>query len=173
MGFLRVPNLAPWLIFNVNILGVRAELSLISFAGSDSILYLGREGIKEREEGKRGGGGRLFEGRLLFEEMRYLLLTITASCLLNMLSIAKRKGKEMKLGPYGSLGPFYRKNHWHRIYASGENKLCLWPGPLFNRICITIMPQTVFIYELKTMVNNSAMHAYKNKEKQRLNHKQK
>ena len=33
------------------------ELSLISFAGSDSILYLGREGIKEREEGKRGRGG--------------------------------------------------------------------------------------------------------------------
>ena len=35
------------------------ELSLISFAGSDSILYLGREGIKEREKGKRveGGGG--------------------------------------------------------------------------------------------------------------------
>ena len=31
------------------------ELSLISFAGSDSILYLGRERIKEREEGKRGG----------------------------------------------------------------------------------------------------------------------
>ena len=54
---------------------------------------------------------RLFEGRLLFEEMRYLFLTITASCLLNMLSIAKRKGKEMKLGPYGGLGPFYRKNH--------------------------------------------------------------
>ena len=111
------------------------ELSLISFAGSDSILYLGREGIKEREEGKRGrgGGGRLFKGayyfkyfclkeaiirgrrlikgRLLFAEMRYLLLTITAFCLLNMLSIAKRKGKGMKLGPYGSLGPFYRKNH--------------------------------------------------------------
>ena len=168
------------------------ELSLISFAGSDSILYLGREGIKEREKGKRVEGGgvrrlfkgaycfkyfrlrrRLIEGRLLFEEMRYLLLTITASCLLNILSIAKRKGKEMKLGPYGSLGPFYRKNHWHRIYASGVNKLCLWPGPLFNRICIIIMPQTLFIYELKTIVNNSAMHAYKNKEKQRLNHKQK
>ena len=36
------------------------ELSLISFAGSDSILYLGREGIKERERkarGLRGGGG--------------------------------------------------------------------------------------------------------------------
>ena len=33
------------------------ELSLISFAGSDSILKVGREGIKEREEGKRGGGG--------------------------------------------------------------------------------------------------------------------
>ena len=37
------------------------ELSLISFAGSDSILYLGREGMKEREEGKRDGGGRLFK----------------------------------------------------------------------------------------------------------------
>ena len=33
------------------------ELSLISFAGSDSILKVGREGIKEREEGKRGAGG--------------------------------------------------------------------------------------------------------------------
>ena len=108
-------------------------MSLISFARSDSIVYLGRERIKEREEGKRGRGGRLFmgayyfkyfrlkegiirerrlfDGRLLFEEMRYLLLTIPASCLLKMLSIAKRKGKEMKLGPYGSLGPFYRKNH--------------------------------------------------------------
>ena len=44
------------------------ELSLISFAGSDSILYLGREGIKEREEGKRGrgGGGAIIQGSLLF-----------------------------------------------------------------------------------------------------------
>ena len=33
------------------------ELSLISFAGSDSILKVAREGIKEREEGKRGAGG--------------------------------------------------------------------------------------------------------------------
>ena len=33
------------------------ELSLISFAGSDSILKVGREGIKEREEGERGEGG--------------------------------------------------------------------------------------------------------------------
>ena len=33
------------------------ELSLISFAGSDSILKVGRERIKEREEGKRGEGG--------------------------------------------------------------------------------------------------------------------
>lgn len=58
-------------------------------------------------------------------------------------------------------------------YALVVNKLCLWPVPLFNRICIIIMPQTVFIYELKTIVNNSAMDAYRNKEKQRLNHKQK
>ena len=47
-------------------------------------LQLDREGIKEREDGERGGdyskeaiisnisikGGRLFEGRLLFEEIR-------------------------------------------------------------------------------------------------------
>ena len=32
---------------------------------------LDREGINEREDGERGGGG-LFEGRLLFEEIRYL-----------------------------------------------------------------------------------------------------
>ena len=38
------------------------ELSLISFPGSDSILKVGREGIKEREEGKRGGGGGLCKG---------------------------------------------------------------------------------------------------------------
>ena len=37
-------------------------------------------------------------------------------------------------------------------YALRVNKLCLWPGPLFNRICIIIMPQTLFIYELKTIV---------------------
>ena len=45
------------------------ELSLISFAGSDSILKVGRERIKEREEGKRGegGGGRvIIQGRQLF-----------------------------------------------------------------------------------------------------------
>ena len=50
------------------------ELSLISFAGSDSILYLGREGIKEREKGKRveGGGGvrRLFKGAYCFKYFR-------------------------------------------------------------------------------------------------------
>ena len=107
------------------------ELSLISFAGSDSILYLGREGIKEREEGKRGRHGRLFKGAyyckyLRLEEainrgtaiirrMRYLLLTwltITASELSSKHAFnRKKKGKEKKLGPYGSLGPFYRKNH--------------------------------------------------------------
>ena len=44
------------------------ELSLISFAGSDSILYLGTEGMKEREEGKRDGGGAIIQGRRrLFE----------------------------------------------------------------------------------------------------------
>ena len=32
---------------------------------------LDREGINEREDGERGGGG-LFEGRLLLEETRYL-----------------------------------------------------------------------------------------------------
>ena len=48
-----------------------------------TLLWLGREGIKKREEGKRcvcgrgGGGGErlwrwLIEGRLLFEEIRYL-----------------------------------------------------------------------------------------------------
>ena len=36
---------------------------------------------------------RLIEGRLLFEEMGYSLLTITASCLLNMLSVIKKKEK--------------------------------------------------------------------------------
>ena len=43
------------------------ELSLISFAGSDSILFLGRERIKEGEEGKRGwgGGGAIIQGRRL------------------------------------------------------------------------------------------------------------
>ena len=43
------------------------ELSLISFAGSDSILYLGRERMKEREEGKRDGGAIIQGRRRLFE----------------------------------------------------------------------------------------------------------
>ena len=44
------------------------ESSLVSFAGSDSIpLQLDREGIKEREGGKRGGGGRLSEGMAIIQ----------------------------------------------------------------------------------------------------------
>ena len=43
-------------------------MSLISFAGSDSTF--GREGIKGREEGKRGRGGRLFKGADYFKYFR-------------------------------------------------------------------------------------------------------
>ena len=85
MGFLRVPNLVPWLIFNVIILGIRAWFFTDQFCWSDqTLLWLGREVIKEIEEGKRVGGGdyfkyiflkgaiilvrRIIEGRLLFEK---------------------------------------------------------------------------------------------------------
>ena len=90
MGFLSVPNLIPWL--NIQSLN-RIVTDLL-----DQIpLQLDREGIKDREDDESfflGGGGRLFEGddyfkyfyqreviirgrqliegRLLFEEIRYL-----------------------------------------------------------------------------------------------------
>ena len=82
-----------------NILGVSLNCDW-SVLLDQTLLWLGREGIKEREEGKRGGGGgglfeggdyfkyfrlnssllrgilferRLIEGRLFFEEIRYIL----------------------------------------------------------------------------------------------------
>ena len=81
MGFLSVPNLVPWLIFRAWIITDIVLLDQIS-------LQLDREGIKEREDSERVGGGGgdyfkyfhqsgaifwgrwLFEGRLLFEEIR-------------------------------------------------------------------------------------------------------
>ena len=91
MGFLSVPNLIPWL----NIQSLNRHWSVLL----DQIpLQLDREGIKERENDETGGGGWgddysretiisnisikeggaiirgrwLIEGRLLFEEIRYL-----------------------------------------------------------------------------------------------------
>ena len=53
LGFLIVPNLVIWLIFNVNILGVRAW---ISFAWSGSTATW-KGGDKKREDGERVGVG--------------------------------------------------------------------------------------------------------------------
>ena len=64
MGFLSVSNLVPWLIFSVNILGIRAWIVTDQFAGSDSTStcdYL-REAINQ---------GTAIEGWLLFEEIRH------------------------------------------------------------------------------------------------------
>ena len=78
MGFSCVPNMVPWLIFNVNTLFVRAWITTDQFCW-----------IREREDGGRGRGGggqlpvfeggdnlnipskgrQLIEGRLLFEEI--------------------------------------------------------------------------------------------------------
>ena len=54
MGFSSVPNMVPWLIFNVNILGVRAWIT------TDQFYW-----IREREDGERGKGGG--GGQILFE----------------------------------------------------------------------------------------------------------
>ena len=72
MGFINVPNLVPWIIFNVSIFNVTAT-SLISFAVPirlhfSNLLFviqgvnLSREGIKEREMGERGWGA-IIRGR--------------------------------------------------------------------------------------------------------------
>ena len=72
MGFLSVPNLVIWLIFNANILGTRARLSLISFVGSGSTATW-QGGDKRKRRWREGWGwgdyfkhvglrGRLFEG---------------------------------------------------------------------------------------------------------------
>ena len=57
LGFLSVPNLVTWLIFNVNILGVRAWIVTDQFCWIGFHSQLDREGIKEREDGERGGEG--------------------------------------------------------------------------------------------------------------------
>jgi len=57
MGFLSVPNLVPWLIFSVNILGVRVWILL-----DQTPVELEMEGIKEREDGEKVWSERLFEG---------------------------------------------------------------------------------------------------------------
>ena len=67
MGFLSVPNLVPWLIFNVNVLDVRAwiitdqfccirlNFSYVCYPGCQFLTWQG--GDKKREDGKRGWGG--------------------------------------------------------------------------------------------------------------------
>ena len=47
------------------------ESLLISFL-DETPLQLDRDGIKERYDDERGERGRFIEGRLLFEEIRYL-----------------------------------------------------------------------------------------------------
>ena len=68
----KCPNLVPWLIFNVTIYSRRQlELSLISFAGSDSTLtWKGGDKRKRRRQEGWGGGGRLFEGGDYFKYFR-------------------------------------------------------------------------------------------------------
>ena len=81
MGFLSVPNLVPWLIF-------RAWIVMVSFDEfHSSSTWRRRDKRKRRWRKGRGRGDysreaiilsisikgrRLFEGRLLFEEIRYL-----------------------------------------------------------------------------------------------------
>ena len=60
MVFLSVPNLVPWL----NIQSLNRHWSVLL----DQIpLQLDREGIKEREDGERGGAGTIIRGRRLFQ----------------------------------------------------------------------------------------------------------
>ena len=58
MSFLSVPNLIPWLISNVNNLSIRAWIVTDQFRCIRLHFNLTEEGggIKETEEGKRGGG---------------------------------------------------------------------------------------------------------------------
>ena len=58
MGFLSVPNLVPWL----NIQSLNRHWSVLL----DQIpLQLDTEGMKEREDGERGGAGTIIRGRRL------------------------------------------------------------------------------------------------------------
>ena len=60
MGFLSVPNLIPWL----NIQSLNRHWSVLL----DQIpLQLDTEGMKEREDGERGGAGTIIRGRRLFQ----------------------------------------------------------------------------------------------------------
>ena len=60
MGFLSVPNLVPWL----NIQSLNRHWSVLL----DQIpLQLDTEGMKEREDGERGGAGTIIRGRRLFQ----------------------------------------------------------------------------------------------------------
>ena len=79
MGFLRVPNLVPWLISNVNILDVRAwiindqfcciclHFSYVCYPGSQFLTWQGRD---KKEKIARGVGGRLFEEGDYFKYFR-------------------------------------------------------------------------------------------------------
>ena len=80
MGFLRLPNLVPWWIFNVNILSIRAWIVTDQFCWIR--LYFNLAGIwgkqkRRRQEGWGWVGAasiqgkQLIEGPLLFEEIWY------------------------------------------------------------------------------------------------------
>ena len=59
MDFQSIPNLVPHLIF-------RAWIVTDQFCCKIP-LQLDREGIKERQDGERGGGGAIIQGRQLFQ----------------------------------------------------------------------------------------------------------
>ena len=70
IGFLSVLNLVPWLIFSVNILGVRAWILTDQFCWIRLHFNATGRGLKKRKDGERGRSGRLFEGGDYFRYFR-------------------------------------------------------------------------------------------------------
>ena len=150
MGFLSVPNLVPWCNFQ----SLNRHWSVLL----DQIpLQLDRKGIKESEDGKRGGEGgdyfkyfhqrgaiiqerRLLEGWLLFKEMRCFKIKHHVQCLLFLMlinvSFFLKSDTNHSTFPFSVPCPMFSLNVGHKLKG-------------FILVRQTLLSETRFPYNLE------------------------
>ena len=125
------------------------ELSMISFAGclDQTLLWLGREWIKEREEDQRGGGGaQFFKGGDYFKYFRLKGVIILGRCLID---------GRLLFGECGtpSLSPRTDRLYCIKHAVSQPFLIILWlhktvSSPFVSNFC------SIFLQEVRVVASN-------------------